>query len=78
MESKRKTGLTVEAKEELLLPNLKPKVGTELRLTELPEKNYPDNAAPNEITQYSLDTSYALTTLLKKFKQLVSSIFSYQ
>ena len=65
----RSSGLSIEAKEKLLLPNLKPKHGTELRLTELPERNYPDGATPMEITRYSLDSSYALQTVLQKLKQ---------
>lgn len=67
--TKRKSGLTSEEKEQLLLPHLTPKSGTELRLTKIPEKNYPDNATPNEITQHSLDTSYVLNTLLKNLNE---------
>lgn len=68
---KRKRGvtLTVEEKEEQLLPDLKPKPGTELRLTELPQKFFPDNASPAEITKHSLDTSYALDMMLQKLKE---------
>lgn len=70
-ESKRKRSsrLTAEDKEELLLPDLKPKPGTELRLTELPDKHYPDDATPSEITRHSLDTSYVLDTTLKKLRK---------
>jgi A1 cistron-splicing factor AAR2 len=66
---KRRTILTIEEKEDELLPNLKPKPGTELRLTELPEKFYPDDATPAEITKHSLDSSYALNTLLEKLNK---------
>ncbi|XP_053994996.1 protein AAR2 homolog [Hylaeus volcanicus] len=61
---KRRRALTTEAKEEELLPDLKPKPGTELRLSKLPDKSYPDDATPTEITKHSLDSSYALDTLL--------------
>lgn len=66
---KRKRALTIEQKEEQLLPDLRPKPGTELRLTELPEKFYPDDASPAEITKHSLDTSYALNTMIQKLKE---------
>ncbi|KAG8041908.1 hypothetical protein G9C98_007212 [Cotesia typhae] len=65
---RRESGLSVEAKEELLLPNLKQKKGTELRFTEVPERNYPDDATPAEITEYSLDSSYALSSTIQKMK----------
>lgn len=70
-DSKRKKSgrLTAEDKEEQLLPDLKPKPGTELRLTELPDKHYPDDATPSEITRHSLDTSYVLDTTLKKLRE---------
>ncbi|XP_076619044.1 protein AAR2 homolog [Colletes latitarsis] len=61
---KRRSALTTEAKEEELLPDLKPRPGTELRLSKLPDKNYPDGASPTEITRHSLDSSYALNTLI--------------
>ena len=63
---KRRSGLTVEEKEEELLPDMKPKPGTELRLSKLPDKSYPDGASPAEITKHSLDSTYALDTLLDK------------
>ncbi|XP_066582433.1 protein AAR2 homolog [Prorops nasuta] len=63
---KRGGGLSVEEKEENLLPELKPKPGTELRLTELPEQHYPDGATPAEVTKHSLDSTYILDTLEKK------------
>ncbi|XP_057335676.1 protein AAR2 homolog [Microplitis mediator] len=65
---RRESGLSVEAKEELLLPNLKAKKGTELRFTEIPERNYPDDATPAEITEYSLDSTYALNATIQKMK----------
>ncbi|XP_012231485.1 protein AAR2 homolog [Linepithema humile] len=67
-----------EAKEDQLLPNLKPKPGTELRLTEIPNKHYPDNATPSEITRHSLDSSYALDTILKKLREPIEIIGEMQ
>ncbi|XP_060831317.1 protein AAR2 homolog [Bombus pascuorum] len=63
---RRRSGITIEEKEDELLPDMKPKPGTELRLSKIPCKQYPDGASPTEITKYSLDTSYALDTVLKK------------
>lgn len=63
---KRRSGITVEEKENELLPDMKPKPGTELRLSKIPGKQYPDGASPTEITKHSLDTSYALDTILKQ------------
>lgn len=62
--------LTAEDKEAQLLPDLKPRPGTELRLTEIStDKHYPDDATPSEITQHSLDSSYVLHTTLKKLPE---------
>lgn len=67
---RRRSGkLTMEDKEEELLPNLKPRPGTELRLTEISDKHYPDDATPSEITQHSLDSSYVLHGTLKKLRE---------
>jgi len=79
-ESKRKRSsrLTMEDKEEQLLPDLKPTPGTELRLTEIPDKHYPDDATPSEITRHSLDTSYVLDTTLKKLREPVEIIGEMQ
>ncbi|CAL7952286.1 unnamed protein product [Xylocopa violacea] len=63
---KRRSGITVEEKEDELLPDMKPKPGTELRLSKIPDKQYPDGASPTEVTKYSLDSSYALDTFLNK------------
>ncbi|GJQ81994.1 hypothetical protein Trydic_g6874 [Trypoxylus dichotomus] len=52
-----------------LLPDLKPKPGTELRFTTLPTKNYPDNSTPAEITQHSLDLTYMLECFLENYDQ---------
>ncbi|OCT57762.1 AAR2 splicing factor L homeolog isoform X1 [Xenopus laevis] len=47
------------------LPQMKQKEGTEIRFSKIPAKMYPDDATPTEITQHSLDLSYALEQLLK-------------
>ncbi|XP_046436142.1 protein AAR2 homolog [Neodiprion fabricii] len=64
----RRSGLSAEDREQQLLPQLKPRAGTELRLTKLPDKSYPDGATPAEITQHSLDSSYALEKMLAELK----------
>nr|AAI53729.1 LOC100127613 protein [Xenopus tropicalis] len=46
------------------LPQMKQKEGTEIQFSLIPDKTYPDNATPTEITQHSLDLSYALGQLL--------------
>ncbi|XP_011872742.1 PREDICTED: protein AAR2 homolog [Vollenhovia emeryi] len=75
----RRSGrLTAEDKEEQMLPDLKPKPGTELRLTEIPDKHYPDDATPSEITRHSLDTSYVLDTTLKKLREPIEIIGEMQ
>ncbi|XP_017792807.1 PREDICTED: protein AAR2 homolog [Habropoda laboriosa] len=63
---KRRSGITMEEKEDELLPDMKPRPGTELRLSKLPDKNYPDGASPTEVTKHFLDSSYALDTFLNK------------
>ncbi|KAI4460040.1 a1 cistron splicing factor aar2-related [Holotrichia oblita] len=50
-----------------LLPDLRPKPGTELRFTELPSKHYPENSTPSEITQHNLDLTYTLECLLQNY-----------
>lgn len=56
--------LTVEEMEEELLPELKPAPGTALRLTHFPKLYYPPGSTPAEISFHSMDSSYALKTLL--------------
>ncbi|XP_076642561.1 protein AAR2 homolog [Halictus rubicundus] len=77
-ERTKRIGITVEEKERELLPDLKPKPGTELRLSKLPDKNYPDGASPSEVTKHSLDSSYALNTFLKEFTQSMDIIGELQ
>ncbi|XP_036961389.1 protein AAR2 homolog isoform X1 [Acanthopagrus latus] len=52
------------------LPRMKHREGTELRFSTIPEKNYPPGATPAEITQCSMDLSYALETVLEKNHRL--------
>lgn len=47
------------------LPKMKHREGTELRLSVIPKKTYPAGATPAQITQCSLDLSYALETVLE-------------
>uniref|UniRef100_A0A023F832 Protein AAR2 homolog n=1 Tax=Triatoma infestans TaxID=30076 RepID=A0A023F832_TRIIF len=63
-ETRRVQRNTVEEKEEDLLPHLKPRPGTGLRLTRLPEKRYPDGSSPQEMTKYSLDFTYSLEYMI--------------
>ncbi|PSN50423.1 Protein AAR2 [Blattella germanica] len=65
---KRSRPATVEEKEEDLLPQLRPRPGTEVRFTPFPERNFPEGATPAEITQHSLDSSYVLNLMLDKYK----------
>lgn len=46
------------------LPQMKQKEGTQIRFSTLPEKMYPANATPAEVTQHSIDLSYALGQLM--------------
>ncbi|KAF5276837.1 hypothetical protein FQA39_LY06389 [Lamprigera yunnana] len=70
-----------EALEINMLPNLQPLPGTEIRLTPLPTTNYPRGSSPSDITRHSLDSTYALEIMLKKFSQNTDLIgelqFSY-
>lgn len=52
------------------LPRMKLREGTEMRFSVIPEKTYPPGATPAEITQCSLDLSYALETVLEKNHKL--------
>ncbi|XP_037336682.2 protein AAR2 homolog [Pungitius pungitius] len=52
------------------LPRMKPREGTEMRFSVIPEKKYPPGATPAEVTQCSLDQSYALETVLQRHHQL--------
>ena len=52
------------------LPKMKQREGTELRFSVIPKKTYPPGATPAEITQFSMDLSYALETVLEKNYEL--------
>ncbi|XP_066526443.1 protein AAR2 homolog [Hoplias malabaricus] len=47
------------------LPKMKQREGTELRFSEIPKHMYPPGATPAQITQCSMDFSYALNCLLE-------------
>nr|CAH7727383.1 unnamed protein product [Callosobruchus chinensis] len=55
--------------EDTLLPHLKAKVGTELRLTNFPAKNYPDGSTPADITKHSLDSSYVFDLVVSSYEK---------
>ncbi|XP_060524301.1 protein AAR2 homolog isoform X1 [Cylas formicarius] len=55
--------------EDDLLPYLQPKDGTELRLTQFPEKCYPEGSSPSEITTHSLDSTYVLEKMIHTYLQ---------
>ena len=68
---RRSRPLTVEEKEEDLLPHLKPTPGTDLRFTQFPERNFPEGSTPAEITHHSLDSTYVLETMVAKYTRCV-------
>ena len=41
---------------------------TVIRFSEIPKQRYPDGASPVEISKYSIDSSYALTSLIDHMK----------
>ncbi|XP_023654760.1 protein AAR2 homolog [Paramormyrops kingsleyae] len=47
------------------LPRMKQQAGTELRFSHIPKQTYPPGATPAQITQFSMDHSYALERLLE-------------
>ncbi|KAM4695077.1 protein AAR2 homolog [Discoglossus pictus] len=49
------------------LPEMKQKEGTEIRFSKLPSKMYPENATPAQVTQHSMDLSYALGKLMDTY-----------
>lgn len=48
------------------LPRMKQREGTELRFSDIPQQTYPPGATPAQITQCSMDLSYALRRLLEQ------------
>lgn len=61
--------LRLSENDEFFLPNLKPKVGTELQLTKFPSKNYPEGSSPSEITKHSLDSTFLLDSMLANYSE---------
>jgi len=55
--------------EDILLPHLEPKEGTNLRFTVFPEKTYPDGSSPSEITKHSLDSSYLFEQIVCSYEE---------
>ncbi|XP_030753961.1 protein AAR2 homolog [Sitophilus oryzae] len=53
--------------EDDLLPNLKPKYGTNLQFSIFPPNYYPVGSSPAEITKHSLDCSYLFEQLLSTY-----------
>lgn len=49
--------------------SMQPKEGSYLRLSKLPEKNYPAGSTPAEITRHSMDLSYVLEVLLSQHER---------
>ncbi|XP_062871464.1 protein AAR2 homolog [Trichomycterus rosablanca] len=47
------------------LPRMRQREGTELRFSQVPQHTYPPGATPAQITQCSMDLSYALNRLLE-------------
>ncbi|KAF7270858.1 hypothetical protein GWI33_016196 [Rhynchophorus ferrugineus] len=64
--SKRLSRPSYNEFEDDILPELKPKEGTNLRFSVFPVKSYPDGSSPSDITKHSLDSTYL-------FEQLISS-----
>ncbi|KAK7094011.1 protein AAR2 homolog [Littorina saxatilis] len=56
------------------LPSLKAAQGTRIRYSEIPTQKYPAGANPSEITKYSIDSSFQLETLQKRYKANPSGI----
>nr|XP_018915614.1 PREDICTED: protein AAR2 homolog [Bemisia tabaci] len=69
---------TEEEKQEDLLPQLKPKEGTELRFTEPPEESYPAGSTPAEITKHNLDTSYAFERMISQHDEPLNFVGEIQ
>ncbi|XP_065335175.1 protein AAR2 homolog [Cloeon dipterum] len=76
-ESSKKRRRTLD-KEEALLPQLSPKPGTALRITEVPEFKWPEGATPADITKHSLDSSFALEKIISSFKEPLDIIGEMQ
>jgi hypothetical protein len=68
---RRSRPLTMEEKEDEVLPHLKPVPGTELRFTQFPERHFPEGSTPSQITHHSLDSTYVLETMVAKSTRCV-------
>jgi A1 cistron-splicing factor AAR2 len=68
---RRSRPLTMEEKEDDILPHLKPLPGTELRFTQFPERHFPEGSTPAEITHHSLDSTYVLETMVATYTRCV-------
>ncbi|XP_018333929.1 protein AAR2 homolog [Agrilus planipennis] len=55
--------------EQILLPNLKPVPGSELRFTPFPSKVFPEGCTPSEITKHCLDLTYTLENMLTSYDE---------
>lgn len=61
------------------LVKLEPAEGTEIRFSKLPDKSYPENSTPGEITKHSLDSSYIFKQILQqhaKYALLISKCYN--
>ena len=67
--SSKRSRSSCHENEDDLLPNLKPRKGTELRFTAFPELAYPVGSSPSEITKHSLDSSYVFEQFVTSYKE---------
>jgi len=56
---------TAEEREEELLPHLTPTPGTQVRVTPIPTRGFPEGASPQDITKHSLDPSFMLNSMIE-------------
>lgn len=64
----------IEKYQDDLLPDLKPKEGTNIRFSTFPTKPYPDDSSPSEITKHCLDSTYSLDKMIENYGRYVSSM----
>lgn len=65
--SKRQSRPSYNEFDDDILPNLKPKEGTNLRFSVFPLKCFPDGSSPSDITKHSLDSTYLLEQLISSY-----------
>ncbi|CAG9795109.1 unnamed protein product [Diatraea saccharalis] len=75
---KRAKRVTLEDKENLLLPDLKPAPGMALRFTTIPRDKYPAGSTPEEITKHYLDQSYSLELMISQHDEPLDIIGELQ